>query len=159
MNHTIQVIYCDKNNHRISFIIIVKRSHRTRYYAQDRTKGRNEQKCRGVGRTALDSSRQYSSHKLSELMVHNKCLSILEHVMSVHASLISSQRLINMSRRQYVITFTHVYVCVCICASICMAVEQRDIVELHNARLERLIATQCCRLAVSLSVSNALYAY
>jgi len=40
---------------------------------------------------------------------------------------------------------------VCICASICMAVEQRDVAELHNAPFERLIATQCCRLTVCLS--------
>ena len=31
-----------------------------------------------------------------------------------------------------------------------MAVEQRDVAELHNAPLERLIAAQCCRLTVSL---------
>lgn len=41
-------------------------------------------------------------------------------------------------------------------ASICMAVEQRDVVELHNARFERLIATQCCRLAAALFLSLTL---
>lgn len=60
-----------------------------------------------------------------------------------------------MSRWRYVITFVYVCARARVNGHICMTVGQRDNVELHNVQLERLIATQCYRLAVSLFLRPA----
>lgn len=81
MNHACNLR--GKNN--LSLLII----HRKRYLAELDITPKTEQRTETTRCKKRMEGRQCSSRKLSGLMAHNKCLSVLKLVMSIRASLIS----------------------------------------------------------------------